>query len=439
MTRDTQRANQEDLQRACVQLEVFVDGRPVGLIEQHNNDFTFQYYPNTDASNIVSLLMPVRARPYPGAAPGLLAPVFDMNLPEGSLRRALVGRYSKVVSGFNDLALLALVGRNTVGRLTFGAHAGEQPVLDVDALMHSHNADELLMQLYQSDAVFSGIAGAQPKVIAEIDEVTVAKFSDHDAPGQDLRGTFRSDSVIVKTSGREFPWLAANEFYCLRAATLSGLEVPQTRLFRNGQMLVVSRFDRRTHGQGQSALIAAEDFCSLAGLPSLGKYDSSYERIARTINTFDSQHNLVQDKEIFFRSLVLNCVLRNGDAHLKNYSVLYDFGRDASSPNVRLSPMYDVVTTNAYLSADMLALTLDGSKRYPTRKKLERFAARHLAMLAPAIDRVFDQVISGVEAAEKELRGYGQRYPAFHRDVGEKMLVCWQQGLASVTASKVKP
>jgi len=65
---------------------------------------------------------------------------------------------------------------------------------------------------------------------------------------------------------------------------------------------------------------------------------------------------------------VLNCALRNGDAHLKNFGIVYD---DVLG-EARLSPVYDLVTTSIYLPKDGLALTLNGTTQWPDSKVLRR-------------------------------------------------------------------
>jgi hypothetical protein len=61
--------------------------------------------------------------------------------------------------------------------------------------------------------------------------------------------------------------------------------------------------------------------------------------------------------EKLFMLIALNCALRNGDAHLKNFGIVYD---DVQG-EARLAPVYDLVTTSVYLPKDSLALTLNGS------------------------------------------------------------------------------
>jgi pimeloyl-ACP methyl ester carboxylesterase len=62
-----------------------------------------------------------------------------------------------------------------------------------------------------------------------------------------------------------------------------------------------------------------------------------------------------------------------GDAHLKNFSVLYRHAEDI----VELAPAYDFVSTQVYQPRDTLALSLRGSKTFPPREELIRFV-RHV-------------------------------------------------------------
>jgi serine/threonine-protein kinase HipA len=84
---------------------------------------------------------------------------------------------------------------------------------------------------------------------------------------------------------------------------------------------------------------------------------------------FANSPHLVEDTERLFTLIALNCALRNGDARLKNFGIVYD---DVQG-EARLAPVYDLVTTSVYLSKGSMALTLNGSTRWPsarTRSKL---------------------------------------------------------------------
>ena len=124
------------------------------------------------------------------------------------------------------------------------------------------------------------------------------------------------------------------------------------------------------------ASLGFEDMCSLQALGTAQKYAGSYERVAKSIRDFVSGDHLPAAREQFFAMLVLSVMLRNGDAHLKNFGVLY------ASPlgPVTLAPVYDIVTTTVYLRKDVPALSLAGTKKWWPRKMLERFAVSHLSL-----------------------------------------------------------
>src|SRR5690606_31012532 len=148
-------------------------------------------------------------------------------------------------------------------------------------------------------------------------------------------------------------------------------------LSADGRMLLVERFDLKTDG----SYLAFEDGCALAGRLSRDKYEGSYEQLAATLTSVLRGPNGTQaELARFFRSLVLSVAVRNGDAHRKNFGVLYDRATDL----VWLAPTFDVITTTAYLPEDTLALTLDGTKRWPDRKRLQRFGVQRCQLTSKA-------------------------------------------------------
>lgn len=70
------------------------------------------------------------------------------------------------------------------------------------------------------------------------------------------------------------------------------------------------------------------------------KYHGSYERIAEALRMLRLPKN---DLHRFFEQVAFTVMVSNGDGHLKNYGVLYTGAND-----LRLAPMFDVVTTSIY-------------------------------------------------------------------------------------------
>jgi len=117
-------------------------------------------------------------------------------------------------------------------------------------------------------------------------------------------------------------------------------------------------------------------------------------------------------------------MVRNGDAHLKNFGVLYPAPRST----VELAPAYDVVTTTVYISKDVPALTLEGTKKWWPRKVLERFAVAHLSLPVKKVSDIFGATAQAVMETRETIPGYIAEHPEFH-EIGERMMAQWEEGV----------
>jgi serine/threonine-protein kinase HipA len=118
--------------------------------------------------------------------------------------------------------------------------------------------------------------------------------------------------------------------------------------FLNGEMAYVTkRFDVSSNG----IKLRKEDFASLAGLTSDNagkefKYDVlSYEDVAALIKKFVPAWKVEMLK--FFDIVVFNFLFSNGDAHVKNFSLL-----ETSDGDFKLSPAYDLINTSIHVPDD---------------------------------------------------------------------------------------
>lgn len=395
-------------------LQVCVGETPVGILGrgQQRSNSVFTYAATTSEEQSVSLTMPVRLESYTWES-GVL-PIFEMNLPEGALRDELVRRFSKAVRGFDDFAMLAIVGPYQLGRVGIGplrAEAVPPETSLADLLVHD-GAEGLFDDLLHTYGQYSGVSGVQPKVLVRDSALTVDRLTHRGATH--LIKAFRAD---------EFPELAANEFFCMRAALHAGLEVPEFELSERGKFLIIKRFDLADTGE----YLGFEDFCVLNGSPSRTKYDGSYEGAARQIKAFVSPHLLNQALESLFKIVALSAGLKNGDAHLKNFGVLY--GHCGVDATIRLAPAYDIVTTAVYIRNDNMALLLGGSKAWPKHKMLMRFGRSACNLTEKRCKELIEQVIHGMDLAMAEMRRYMGANQQF-RATGEAMIDVWTAGLA---------
>jgi serine/threonine-protein kinase HipA len=397
-------------------VSVFVDGVCAGALSRSDveiDTFLFGYSAGCEGRHAVSLTMPVVADQYDSM--GFLHPIFEMNLPEGALRQKLELMFAKAVRDFDSLTLLEIVGKSQIGRLRYaaeGAALEDLPGEDINGILAYRGAEDLFEDLLARFAKHSGISGMQPKILVRDESTVFDKISNKGAT-----------HIIKSFNPREYPDLAANEFFSMLAARHGGLPTAETRLSENRSILAVTRFDRRSDG----TYLGFEDFCVLSGMRAYGRYSGTYEGLARKISVFVSPEHHQSAMRQFFGMLALSTLIKNGDAHLKNFAVLYD----EPGVNVRLAPVYDMLSTRLYMPNDTMALELDGSKAYPSKRQLLQFARQSCGLSSKVAETVLANVVSGVEAALAELRTYA----ASHNDFGknaEQLAKCFTEGLASL-------
>ena len=188
------------------------------------------------------------------------------------------------------------------------------------------------------------------------------------------------------------------------------------------------------------------------------KYIGSYDDVASALQLVctDAPAALRQ----FFAYLALSVLLRNGDAHLKNFGVLYDepgLGHQANyrstdlssqasnpAPNVWLSPLYDQVTTTLYtyerpggietvdptMALKLRRGTRSGDKSparsYPGRKALEQFGRDVCGVQTPSA--VIAQISDGMSQALQLARRQTSIPPA----LCQRMAVIWDAARQSL-------
>ncbi|WPB57445.1 type II toxin-antitoxin system HipA family toxin [Xylophilus sp. GOD-11R] len=399
-------------------LEVSIGDAPQAgqLIRASTYEFRYRQ-PDADQA-AVALLMP--AGEQLTWQDGDLFPAMDQNLPEGDLFMRIRAMFPK--QSLTPMHMLALVGRNGIGRLGFSLPGQPAPAmprsLSKAALLGTAYTPEVFDELVAAYlSTGAGIAGMQPKIMVP------------DRP------TVPIPSLIVKAASAAYPGLAANEFLCLTAARVAGIEVPSFALSDDGQMLVLDRFDLLVHDDGRVERLGFEDIAALAGLRvrdilSDRKYQGSYQRVAELLRQLqlhsDSLHR-------FFEQVAFSVMVRNGDAHLKNFGLLY-----RSAAEAWLAPMFDVVTTSIYrytqyaggpeLEDHTLALKLFAgrhrTKTYPTTEELLDFGRRICGVARPAA--VLDRIAEAMRRTLDEAKGDARVPPALL----QQMTPAWESGCA---------
>jgi serine/threonine-protein kinase HipA len=403
-------------------IKIWTDAAEAGRLDRNGQrGSTFVYLPGVAPVRAVSLSMEVRLESW--TAPFGMLPIFEMNLPEGALRERLRLAFAKATGKFDEFDLLAVVGRSQIGRIRFTGDVedltDEVPFQSVDEILQRRRDGDLFQYLLEKFAAFSGISGVQPKLLFRDEKA----FTTMEGAGQRLSQSFRGATHIVKLwEPNEYPQLAANEFFCLMVARQCGLEVPSFRLAEDGAALVIDRFDLRMDGSYRGF----EDFCVLNARRTEEKYRGSYETsILKRFQQFSASTHLHEDLESLYVLIVLNCALRNGDAHLKNFGVVYD----DPLGEVRLAPVYDLVTTSVYLPKDTMALTLNGSTRWPSAKDLLRLGETRVGCTPARARQLLQKVEGAMRDTMKAVQSYVQHHSEFS-EIGGRMLTEWEKGIA---------
>ena len=212
------------------------------------------------------------------------------------------------------------------------------------------------------------------------------------------------------------------------AAEKSGLPVPQFHLSNDHKRLLVKRFDILPDG----SRYGFEDMCALLGLPTREKFTGSVERVIKAIRDYCPTKLAHASVDQFFGQYLLCNAIRNGDAHLKNFGLIYTGLHD-----VKLAPVYDMLAMSVYApqqsvssdADDGMALNFAGSKRWLTEKAIKQLADRCLISASSKLRwaRVIRQSV--LETAH-EVMEHLDRHPEddFGAQAG-RMLTLWSHGI----------
>ncbi|HFC8550455.1 TPA: type II toxin-antitoxin system HipA family toxin [Neisseria lactamica] len=380
------------------ELEILINDQTIGILEK-NSVFRFKYI--SEKAPLLGLHYSDRAKIYQSLN---LPYIFAQYFPEGFLETYLNSKYPFSDAPFQDdeMLRLAIFGRETLGRIRVRCsdpifnewiESLEQPsnLLNVQDLLGDlteQNFDDYLNNILAKGR-FVTVSGVQKKM-------SVATIG---------RNTKQSVAYIAKGFDKEkSPCLAANEYLCMKVAQRAGIRTAQTSLSTDSSILLVKRFDIDNNGD----FLGMEDFTSLRDWSASEKYMGSYASLCNIIREISSNpnENLLQ----FFSQLACTCLLKNGDAHLKNFSVLY-----RSEEDVRLAPAYDILDTSIYAVGnngvhevydDKLALSLTNKhgRRYPTKKALLQFGEQYCGVDPDEGSYIIERIQEAKETVYEENR-----------------------------------
>lgn len=285
-----------------------------------------------------------------------LHPVLSNLLPEGSLRE-LIAQGLKVHVD-NEFHMLSYLGEDLPGAIKATPMEPEDvPGHLLDRVLNTHGkARAVKFDKVTRENRFS-LAGVQMKFSMK------EKDGRYNLSKGDVLGDW-----IIKTPSTKHKFVPLNEYTAMSLAGLVGVDIPEIKLVElekldnlpqinlpdEKQAFAIKRFDREADQR-----IHMEDFAQILVKYPHEKYNAAnYENIGKVIYGYSGDG--LADAQQFARRLLVNVLLANGDAHLKNWSFLYP---DKITP--RLSPAYDIVTTNVLIENETrFALNLGKTKEW---------------------------------------------------------------------------
>ncbi|OHD97997.1 MAG: hypothetical protein A3E21_03135 [Sulfurimonas sp. RIFCSPHIGHO2_12_FULL_36_9] len=359
-------------------LKIYLNKIHSGNLTYEDDRYIFNYLES--AKDVVSLTMPIRAASWDSKK---LHPIFQMNIPEGALKEAIKNHFAKIVQ-MDDMNLLRLIGPYMLGRVKFEKIIDKEEVLELDTILNS-SKQNLFNELMERFAIRSGVSGIQPKLLLSAHNKTTMKF----------------EHYIIKSWEKEYPNLALNEYFCMRAVQNANLPTPEFYLSDDFSMFVMKRFDIKEEG----SYFGFEDMCVLTARETEQKYEGSYEEISRVIRDVIPASKQKESLKIFFKAIIMNHLLQNGDGHLKNYGVLYE--KDFN--NAFLAPIYDVITTTVYIKNDIPALRLGDGKLWWKEKTYKTFAKQSCIISNKEYEEILQECCEAIKTTKKEVEIFAQK------------------------------
>ncbi len=382
-------------------IKVFIDNNQVGdlFFEKESNQYGFNY---TKDLAPISLIMPYKPSTY--IWKHKLHPIFDMNIPEGYLFEIFKNYLNKENGYIDDFLIFSYLCSNIQSRISYESWFDKEDFksIDLDEILQNDTPDTFI-KILKTFLNKNAISGIQPKTLALLQDKT----------------TLSTKEYIIKTWGEEYPYLAQNEYFCLKAVQKAGVVIPNILLSKNNKFLLVERFN---FDKSKDEYLGFEEVLVLMGKNKEEKYSGSYEAIAKVIyavttNKRDSMRSL-------YKTIVMNYLLKNGDGHLKNFGVVYD----REFKNISFSPAYDIVNSCVYFYKDRPALTMFGKKLWFGRKDLIKFGVQNCFFSKQDTTEFYEECINALKYSIQKLEIYIETDSEF-KDIGSKMIDIWNFSL----------
>lgn len=335
---------------------------------------------------------------------------FDNLLPEGALKDKLISIHN--LNEYEPLEILSILGDDLPGAVTVKTEQTQSVYKEKKDFPPFLEVEENHLKSLSTDGLRFSLAGVQLKFSL------VQKETTWTLP---MKGD--SGQWIIKLAHPEhYSNVVENEFITMTWAKQSGLNVPDFKLIRYGNIeslpvdfldesstiFSIKRYDRINERR-----LHQEDFAQVTNLAAKNKYDyKSYEDLAKLSYFILGEEGLIE----YIKRLIFVFVSGNFDAHLKNWSLLYIQNNSQEIFEPCWSPVYDQVSTVMWPDLlTELALTFMKTRQLYTishetmktfyRKLISEVSEiSSIKLTADELMEIHDQIIVKIKSEWSELK-----------------------------------
>lgn len=385
-------------------LDVYFFDRLIGELQQDNDgELTFTYLPEwvDDPTAIaISCSLPLQKTAFKRKE---CRAFFAGILPEESTRKLIAKILG--ISANNDFSMLEKIGGECAGAVTFvpegqTLQTGQSVYRELKQNQIANMLRELPYRplLAGEAGVRLSLAGVQDKIAVHVDNGRIS-IPLNDAPS----------THILKPANDLFEGVIFNEAFCLELARKINLPVASAELRKAEDIdyLLIKRYDRLVTNNAinmhQIKRLHQEDFCQALNIVPADKYQNeggpSFKQCFDLLRSVSSIPTI--DIPNFTDLIIFNFLIGNCDAHGKNFSLLYQNGRE-----IRLAPAYDLISTVYYKQLDTRMAMKLGREYREEKITLNNFEilASEVELPIPAIRKrvieLADTVITALDAME---------------------------------------
>jgi len=388
-------------------IELYLKNKHIASFLQDDKSYLIDYK-DFEIENSICLSLPNSRKFY--TFDYRFPPYLETFLPEGYLYEIFKNMLTKEYGYIDDYLVFSKLASNIKARVSFKSDFKKLDFefLEIDNILQN-DSNDTFKRLLDTFLNKNAISGVQPKTIALLKDKETLYIREH----------------IIKTWGDEYPNLAENEYFCLNACKKAGLKIPNIKLSKNRKFLVVENFIF----EGEN-ILGFEEILSLMDKNRNSKYDGSYEQVAKIIYKFTT--NKKESLEEYYKTVVMNYLLKNGDAHLKNFGLL--FTQDFSK--IYLSPTYDVVNTTSYIYKDKPALMLQGKKVWFGKDELVNFGIKNCLLSKKEAIELYEQCLIALKDTIADIKEYIKKNPDFN-NIGNRMIDSFNISLQNRTIKEL--